>query len=457
MKDVEQSEALGIKATLEQIIKVMGFHDITSFALVSIFIIFALAFIICCAIFLVKKRRERLAILNKLVSEIQQTPPKPNDDEIPTPLPMQTKAAPKEIPLEKKPVASKIIPLETTENKKIAVESPPVLTLEPKPLSVIKDEPLAPVVPEPVIAQEHEEKDLNLALKNTRMGFIQKLTSLFSRPEIRDEDFEEMEAILFSADIGVKTAQKLLDILRDRVRSERKTDKAFLQKVLKEEICKILESATPLACDQSESPKVLMFVGVNGAGKTTSIGKLGAQLKGLGKKVLLGAGDTFRAAATLQLSIWGERIGAEVISGEENSDSASVLFQAIQKGKNDHVDYVLCDTAGRLHTKTSLMDELKKVHRVVGKAQVGAPHEVLLVIDATMGQNALTQAREFALATPLTGVVLSKLDGTAKGGIAIGIVDELKVPIRYIGIGEKINDLRDFDAKLFVNALFEEA
>jgi signal recognition particle-docking protein FtsY len=455
MKDVEPlTEALGIKATFEQMIRVMGFHDISSFVLVSIFVVFALTFAICCGIFLVKKRKERLAILNKLVLEIQKTPAKDVDDEIPAPLPLQNAQAKIEIPVEEKQTISEIIPLPITPSPQ---EPKKVLLPEPEPVAPAQNEPLAEVVPLPAIREEREEKDLNLALKNTRMGFIQKLTSLFSRPEIREEDFEEIEAILFSADIGVKTAQKLLDILRERVRSEKKTDKAFLQKVLKEEICKILESVTPAAPVEGSAPKVMMFVGVNGAGKTTSIGKLGALLKNSGKRVLFGAGDTFRAAATLQLTIWGERIGAEVISGEENSDSASVLFQAIQKGKNDHVDYVLCDTAGRLHTKTSLMDELKKVYRVVGKAQAGAPHEVLLVIDATMGQNALTQAREFALATPLTGVVLSKLDGTAKGGIAIGIVDELKVPIRYIGIGEKVNDLRDFDAKLFVNALFEEA
>jgi fused signal recognition particle receptor len=201
-------------------------------------------------------------------------------------------------------------------------------------------------------------------------------------------------------------------------------------------------------------PNVILFVGVNGAGKTTSIGKFGHMLKSQGKKVVLGAGDTFRAAAVAQLKIWATRIGAEFIEGKEGSDPASVLFEAVTKAKNIDADYVLCDTAGRLHSKISLMDELKKTTRVLNKAMEGAPHEIYLVIDATMGQNAMAQAREFMQAIPLSGVILSKLDGTAKGGVAIGIVDELKTPISYVGIGESANDFKQFDASEFVEALF---
>ena len=190
-----------------------------------------------------------------------------------------------------------------------------------------------------------------------------------------------------------------------------------------------------------------------GVGKTTTIGKIATQLGKQGKRIVLGAGDTFRAAASEQLGIWATRSGASLVASE-NADPASVLFDAVQKGKTEKADFVLCDTAGRLHTKSNLMDELKKAYRVLGKTQAGAPHEVLLVLDATMGQNAIIQAKQFSESTPLTGIVLTKLDGTAKGGIVLGIVDELKIPIRYIGVGETADDLQPFEPKEFINALF---
>ena len=300
-------------------------------------------------------------------------------------------------------------------------------------------------------------KGIDAALKNTRGGFMAKLSSLFSRgAALSEEDFEELEAILFTADIGIKTAQKLLEALRLRVKKENLSDKKAIKNVLKEEMRAIFDRVPQKEAPLSMHPTVYMFVGVNGAGKTTSIGKLGAQMAAAGKKVFFGAGDTFRAAAVTQLSIWGERSHIPVIKGKENADSASVLFEAITQAKAKEADVVMCDTAGRLHTKIGLMDELKKVHRVMGKAHTSAPHEVFLVIDATMGQNAIAQAREFAEATPLTGVILSKLDGTAKGGVALGIVDELHVPIRFVGIGETSDDLRPFDAHEFVDALFAE-
>lgn len=401
MKEIETaSDALGIWGSFEQLIKVLGFHDMASFFAVSIFIIIAVALLISFAIFLVKKRRERIQELTKIVLAVQKQ-------------------------VEEEPIA---IPLKANV----------VPSIEKQSIKAAKNE-------------------LGAALQSTRHGFIHKLSRLFSdKKQISDADFLEIESILFTADIGVKTAQKLLDSLRERVQREKSSDRNFLRTALKEEMLRILNSASQKIGNTSDSPQILMFVGVNGAGKTTSIGKLGALLSHSGKKVVFGAGDTFRAAATQQLSIWGERVGAAVISGKENSDPASVLFEAIEKAKAMQADYVLCDTAGRLHTKISLMDELKKVHRVMGKAKDGAPHQVFLVIDATMGQNALNQAREFAEAAPLTGVILAKLDGSAKGGIALGIVDELKVPIRYVGIGEQITDLKDFDAELFVDALFDE-
>jgi fused signal recognition particle receptor len=433
MKEADNfNEGLGMMATLEQLVKTLGFHDLTSFFIVSILILVSIAFIVSCAIFLVKKRRERLGELHKTVLELQK---------------------PKSEPPQVQPSVLKKQPETLVLQPKIVVE-PPLASVSPK--EKVVNELVLPTAPA-AESKPDEGVTLGAALKNTRGGFMEKLARLFSKKsEINDADFEEIEAILFTADIGAKTAQKLLDVLRERVRQENNHDKAFFFSVLKDEIVRILTSVQASPEEEVNGPRVVMFVGVNGAGKTTSIGKLGAQLHDAGKKVVFGAGDTFRAAAKTQLSVWGERACAEVVGGKENADSASVLYEAIEKAKNAHADYVLCDTAGRLHTKTSLMDELKKVHRVVAKAQAGAPHEVYLVIDATMGQNAIAQAREFAQATPLTGIVLSKLDGTAKGGVAIGMVDELKVPIRYIGIGEQVGDFKDFDAKLFVDALFLE-
>lgn len=505
------SAALSVSETLTQMVQVLGFHDLASFLMASVFVIGACAFVIAGTVVIIRKRRERLAELEKIVAEIQEeareakiaepaqkAPPvvKPAEKIVPEvlakiPVPPEVKPQPPikeeaKLPEPVKPAPTVVTPPEpkkpAPKEVKAHKAAEPSLSIKPapekaKPIPQVVPEvskpiePQAPKVevaetkaaveqPKPVVAEEKIDNKaaLGAALKNTRGGFMEKLARIFSRnTEISDADFEEMEAVLFTADIGAKTAQKLLDVMRERARSEKAISKDFLRGVLKDEMTKILESAKPEPKDSAQAPQVLMFVGVNGAGKTTSIGKLGAQLVMSGKKVLFGAGDTFRAAAVEQLSVWGKRVGAEVVSGKENSDSAAVLFEAIEKAKNAQVDYVLCDTAGRLHTKVSLMDELKKVHRVVSKAQTGAPHQVYLVIDATMGQNALNQAREFAAATPLTGVVLSKLDGTAKGGVALGIVDELKVPIRYIGIGERVTDLKDFDAKLFVDALFEEA
>lgn len=447
-----KSDNLGIWGSLKQLIAVLGFHDMASFFATSIFLVFAVGFIVSGALFLVKKRRERMAQLLKIVHEVQNE--KKLIDVVEKDKKPITPAAliDTEVVLDEKEVQSEV----KSPQKKIEDDEPKTELIKPvekKPQEL----PVVVAITEPDTKSD-TRKELGAALKNTRGGFLEKLSRLWSRgPLVSDADFLVMEEILFTADIGAKTAQKLLDVMRERVKKETSADATVLRSVLKEEMCRILESVkSPRHDDDAASLRVVMLVGVNGAGKTTSIAKLGAKYKTEGKTVLFGAGDTFRAAAVEQLKVWGSRVGAEVVSGKENSDSAAVLFEAIEQAKKTQMDYVLCDTAGRLHTKLSLMDELKKVHRVMGKAAVGAPHEVLLVIDATMGQNAINQAREFALVAPLTGVVLSKLDGTAKGGVAIGIVDELKVPIRYIGIGEKMNDLKDFDAKMFVDALFDE-
>ncbi len=304
------------------------------------------------------------------------------------------------------------------------------------------------------VVQEVQKDFLFSALDKTKNGFIKKLTTIFSKSEPIDAaTLEELESILFTADIGVKTANSLLDSIKHHAQKQSMTG-LQLKELLKQDMKAILLRPSKKLINLENKPHVIMFIGVNGAGKTTSIGKMGKKFADIGKKVIFGAGDTFRAAAVEQLSIWAQRVNALIVKENEGHDSAAVLFSAISKAKEENADVVLCDTAGRLHTKVGLMDELKKVTRVIAKAAIDAPHEVYLVIDATMGQNAIVQAREFALCAPITGVILTKLDGTAKGGVALGIVDELNVPISYIGVGEKAEDLKEFDANKFVEELF---
>ncbi len=301
-------------------------------------------------------------------------------------------------------------------------------------------------------------RTLAAGLEKTRGGFMARLNALFSGGRALDEKvLADLEEVLFTADIGVQTATRLLESARERVRRSELSDPARLRELLRDDVERILSlggAPEPGAGLGPERPHVVMVVGVNGSGKTTTVGKLAAKLKLAGHAVVLGAGDTFRAAAGEQLEVWAERVGAPVVRGKEGSDPASVCFEAIRRGVADGADVVLCDTAGRLHTKAPLMEELKKVKRVMAKAQAGAPHEVLLVLDATNGQNAIAQARQFHEALGVTGIVLTKLDGTAKGGVVIGITDELKLPVRYVGVGEKVADLRPFSAHEFVEALF---
>ena len=290
---------------------------------------------------------------------------------------------------------------------------------------------------------------------------MSRLNGLFTggRP-LDDKVLAELEEVLFTADIGVRTATELLDSARERVKRKELSDPSRLRAVLREDIERILALDGQRAAGgldvPAERPFVVMIVGVNGSGKTTTIGKLAAQVKQGGHSVLLGAGDTFRAAASEQLEVWAERVGAPVVRGKDGSDPASVCFEAVKRAVEERIDVVLCDTAGRLHTKAPLMEELKKVKRVMAKACPGAPHEVLLVLDATNGQNAIAQARQFHEALGVTGLVLTKLDGTAKGGVVIGICDELKLPVRYVGVGERVPDLRPFSPHEFVEALFAE-
>jgi fused signal recognition particle receptor len=306
-------------------------------------------------------------------------------------------------------------------------------------------------------AQPRAKRDvagLRKGLAATRGGFIAKLTSLFSgRKEIDPAILEQVEEVMLASDVGVKTTQAILERLREQLQRNELQDVDAVWAALRAEATRIL-SIGGGSVRLSSKPTVVLMVGVNGVGKTTSIGKLATRYNADGKKVLLAAGDTFRAAAVQQLEVWGKRVGAEVVKGKEGSDPGAVAFEATTKAKDGGADLLLVDTAGRLHTKTPLMDEIKKVRRTIAKALDGAPHETLLVLDATTGQNALTQAAMFKEAVDLTGIILTKLDGTAKGGIVLGICDELKVPVRYIGLGERAEDLREFLADDFVEALF---
>ncbi|GMV42946.1 MAG: hypothetical protein AMXMBFR64_46620 [Myxococcales bacterium] len=294
--------------------------------------------------------------------------------------------------------------------------------------------------------------------KTTGEGFVSKLGKLFRGKQLDEALLDEVEAVLYTADIGVTTSEKLLAGLRAALGRKELSSADKVWATLREQTLEMLESANagggPLQVPDGPRPYVVLVIGVNGTGKTTSIGKIAARLSREGHKVLLAAGDTFRAAAVEQLEVWGRRVGVEVWRGGAGADPASVVFDAVEHAKKSGHDVVLADTAGRLHTHGGLVDELKKVHRVTGKAMQGAPHEVILVLDSTMGQNAMQQARLFRDAVPVTGLVLTKLDGTAKGGVVIGICDELGLPIRFIGVGERVQDLRPFDSREFVDALF---
>lgn len=291
-------------------------------------------------------------------------------------------------------------------------------------------------------------------LKRSREGWFGKVKSLFDRQTIDDEVWAELEELLIAADVGFSTAEKLLDKVKQRVKDEKVKDGAQVRDILKEEMVGILTLDMRTPQGDGAIPRVTLIVGVNGSGKTTSIAKLASRLKSEGKKVMLVAADTFRAAAIDQLKRWGEMAGVEVIAHQPNADPGAVVYDALAAAQSRGVQEVIIDTAGRLHTKFNLMEELKKIKRVASKNDATAPHDVILVMDATTGQNGLAQAKYFTEAVNVTNIFLAKLDGTAKGGIVLAICDELKIPVRYVGMGEKIDDMADFDARSFVEALF---
>jgi fused signal recognition particle receptor len=308
-----------------------------------------------------------------------------------------------------------------------------------------------------------KKEQLEKGLEKTRTGLLQKLgRSLIGKDRVDDAVLDELEEILVTSDVGVPTTLKIIKSIEARVAREKYLGTSELNRILREETLKLLrahEDHRPADFDAPlpGKPHVVMIVGVNGVGKTTSIGKIAYQFRQAGKKVVLGAADTFRAAATEQLEIWSQRAGVPIIKQGQNADPAAVAFDTVTAAKARGADIVLIDTAGRLHNKTQLMDELTKVKRVIGKVVDGAPHEVLLVLDASTGQNALNQAKAFTAAVDITGLILTKLDGTAKGGIVLAISSELNVPVKYIGVGEQIDDLQIFDREAFVEAIFGES
>jgi fused signal recognition particle receptor len=307
-----------------------------------------------------------------------------------------------------------------------------------------------------------KKETLDKGLQKSKDSFFGKLgKALVGKSTVDDEVLDNLEEVLVTSDVGVNTTLKIIDRIQQRVAKDKYLGTAELDKILKEEIAGLLSENNTTDIHDFETPAdkkpyVIMVVGVNGVGKTTTIGKLASQFKRKGKKVMLGAADTFRAAAVDQLKLWGERVGVPVVSKGMNTDPSAVAFDTVKEGMDQHMDVIIIDTAGRLHTKVNLMAELTKIKRVMQKVIPDAPHEVLLVLDGSTGQNAMVQATEFTKATEVTALAITKLDGTAKGGVVIGISDEFKIPVRYIGVGEKVDDLQTFNKVEFVDSLFKK-
>ena len=309
--------------------------------------------------------------------------------------------------------------------------------------------------PEKLTQSDSILDSLREGLDKTRKNILNNLSdAVLGKKEINDELLDDLEEILISSDIGPETTNRILEAITKKVKREELTNPQTLRLEIEREIQLILTKKYQVLGTSDRKPLILLFVGVNGVGKTTSIGKLAAQYRQQGKKVVIGAGDTFRAAAIEQLAEWSKRADCDIVHKKAGADPSAVIYESVQKGIDEDYDVVICDTAGRLHTKKNLMEELKKMVRVIRKLIPDAPHEVFLVLDATTGQNAIFQTREFLQAAELTGLIITKLDGTSKGGVVIGIVNEFEIPVRYIGLGEQVEDLRPFDAEQFTKSIF---
>lgn len=356
------------------------------------------------------------------------------------------------------------------EMEKVEEVSETETSIEPETPVAIEDQEQQEVQEVAIVEEPVKEKKpsawsitqkFKAGLEKTRNSFTSKVNDLVARYRKVDEDFfEELEDLLLQADVGFETVMELMDKLRFEVQRKNIKDTNGIQTIISEKLVEIYEQGEEDLIELNMQPKgeltVILFVGVNGVGKTTTIGKLAHRLKSQGKTVVLAAGDTFRAGAIDQLQVWGDRVGCEVIKQSEGSDPAAVMYDAIRAAKNRNADVLICDTAGRLQNKVNLMNELEKVHRVISREVPNAPNEVLLALDATTGQNALVQAQTFKEATNVTGIVLTKLDGTAKGGIVLAIRNKLHIPVKFVGLGEKMDDLQPFDAERYVYGLFAD-
>lgn len=401
---------------------------------------------------------ESVALIDELEPHV--TPPIPVHS-VPVVQPMPAELAPVVVPDQAVVVAPVVVPERITPEPIVAPA--PVVVPVPQPVARVAEVAPAPV-PAPVTPAAAEASKagffarLKQGLSKTSASLGEGMASLFLGKKAIDDDLlEEIETRLLTADVGVEATSVIIQSLTQKVARKQLTDSDALYKSLQAELAAMLKPVEqPLVITAQNKPFVILVVGVNGAGKTTTIGKLAKKLQLEGKKVMLAAGDTFRAAAVEQLQVWGERNHIPVIAQHTGADSASVIFDAVQAAKARGIDVLIADTAGRLHTKDNLMEELKKVRRVISKLDADAPHEVLLVLDAGTGQNAINQAKQFNQTVTLTGLALTKLDGTAKGGVIFALAKQFGLPIRYIGVGEGIDDLRTFEAEPFVQALFAE-
>lgn len=403
--------------------------------------------------------------------EAEPPPESPSPDVPPVeavePAPEPQFAAPGPVAAEEKEtVAPPPDPTPAAEPTEVPEEPVPVKEVEPEPEELeAEEEPgedAAAPEPEPeVVAEETEEEPeqdffsrLSLGLSKTRRGILQNLEHVFSSGRVDDAAWDEFEEILIMSDMGVSTTAKLREKVSSAVAAGDSGDMEKIKTLLEKEILDILRGVESPVDELSAKPAVFMVAGVNGVGKTTSIGKIANRFTQDGKKVMVAAADTFRAAAVEQLGVWAERVGSDFLRGQTGADPSAVAYDAVKASVSRGIDLLIVDTAGRVHTKTGLMDELKKLRRVIARELEGAPHETLLVVDATTGQNAVEQAKVFGEAIGITGIVLTKLDGTAKGGIIVAIAEQLGLPVKYIGVGEGLGDLREFDAEQFTKALF---